>query len=106
LLKHVVFEETHPNIMLGELQEDGIERIYKSPAPDFELSQIALNSEDKYQSIAATAQVLIVIEGEAEVSEGDVSLVLKKGQATFLSAESNYSITSSSFATMYKATAP
>ena len=56
LLKHVVFEETHPNIMLGELQKDGIERIYKSPAPDFELSQIALNSETKYQSIAETAQ--------------------------------------------------
>ena len=106
LLKHVVFEETHPNIMLGELQEDGIERIYKSPAPDFELSQIALNSEAKYQSKAETAQVLIVIEGEAEVLEGDVSLVLKKGQATFLSAESNYSISSQSFATIYKATAP
>tara|TARA_R110002167_G_scaffold199501_3_gene402761 strand:- start:578 stop:1783 length:1206 start_codon:yes stop_codon:yes gene_type:complete len=106
LLKHVVFEETHPTIMLGELQEDGLERIYKSPAPDFELSQIALNSEAKYQSIAKTAQVLIVIEGEAKVSEGAVSLVLKKGQAAFLSAESNYSISSSSFATMYKATAP
>ncbi len=106
LLKHVVFEETYPNIMLGELQEDGIERIYKSPAPDFELSQIALNSEDKYQSISETAQVLIVIEGEVEVSEGDVSLVLKKGQAAFLSTESNYSITSPNFATIYKATAP
>ena len=106
LLKHVVFEETHPTIMLGELQEDGLERIYKSPAPDFELSQIALNSEAKYQSIAKTAQVLIVIEGEAKVSEGAVSLVLKKGQAAFLSAESNYSISSPSFATMYKATAP
>ncbi|SDS17651.1 mannose-6-phosphate isomerase, type 1 [Polaribacter sp. KT25b] len=106
LLKHVVFEETHPNIMLGELQEDGIERIYKSPAPDFELSQIVLKPEVKYQSIAQTAQVLIVIEGEAEVSEGAVSLVLKKGQAAFLSAESNYSISSPSFATMYKATAP
>ncbi|KGL62324.1 mannose-6-phosphate isomerase, class I [Polaribacter sp. Hel1_85] len=106
LLKHVVFEETHPNIMLGELQDDGIERIYKSPAPDFELSQILLNSENKYQSVAQTAQVLIVIEGEAEVSEGDVSLVLKKGQATFLSAESDYRITSPSLATIYKATAP
>lgn len=106
LLKHVVFEETHPNIMLGELQDDGIERIYKSPAPDFELSQILLNSENIYQSVAQTAQVLIVIEGEAEVSEGEVSLVLKKGQAAFLSAESNYRITSSSFATIYKATAP
>lgn len=106
LLKHVVFEETYPNIMLGELQDDGVERIYKSPAPDFELSQILLNSENSYQSVAQTAQVLIVIEGEAEVSEGDTSLVLNKGQAAFLTAESNYRITSQSFATIYKATAP
>lgn len=106
LLKHVVFEETHPNIMLGELQEDGIERIYKSPAPDFELSQIALNSETKYQSIAETAQILIVIEGEAEISEGDVSIGLSKGQAAFLSAESNYKVSSPNSTTIYKATAP
>jgi mannose-6-phosphate isomerase len=106
LLKHVSFEETHPNILLGELQKDGIERIYKSPAPDFELSQIALNSETRYQSKAKTAQVLIVIEGEAEISEGEISFVLKKGQSAFLSSESNYCITTPSFATFYKATTP
>lgn len=106
LLKHVIFEETNPNIMLGELQEDGIERIYKSSASDFELSQIVLNSETKYQSKTKTAQILFVIEGEAEVSEGGISLVLNKGQAAFLSSESNYRIISTSLATIYKATAP
>jgi mannose-6-phosphate isomerase len=106
LLKHVIFEETNPNILLGELQEDGIERIYKSSASDFELSQIVLNSETKYQSKTKTAQILFVIEGEAEVSEGGISLVLNKGQAAFLSSESNYRIISTSLATIYKATAP
>lgn len=106
LLKHVVFEETNPNIMLGELQEDGIERIYKSPAPDFELSQIAISSKENYNSSTKTAQILIVIEGEIKVVEGDTSLVLRKGQAAFLAAESNYSITTPNSAIVYKATAP
>ena len=106
LLKHVVFEETNPDIMLGELQEDGIERIYKSPAPDFELSQIAISSKVNYNSIAKTAQILIVIEGEIKINEGNTSLVLSKGKAAFLAAESNYSITTPNSAIVYKATAP
>lgn len=106
LLKHVVFEETNPDIMLGELQEDGIERIYKSPAPDFELSQIAISSKDNYNSVAKTAQIIIVIEGEIKVVEGDSLLVLGKGDAAFLAAESNYNITTSKSAIVYKATAP
>lgn len=106
LLKHVVFEETNPDIMFGELQEDGIERIYKSPAPDFELSQISMCSADKYMSKAKTAQILIVIEGEVEVSEGKTALVLAKGQSGFLSASCEYNITTPNSAILYKATAP
>ncbi|MFD1292388.1 mannose-6-phosphate isomerase, class I [Lutibacter holmesii] len=106
LLKHIVFEETNPNIMMGELQNDGIERIYKNPAPDFELSQIAISSKEKYNSIAKTAQILIVIDGEIIIVEGDTTLILNKGQAAFLEAESNYYITTTSSAIVYKATAP
>ena len=106
LLKHVLFEETTPNIMLGVLQEDGIERIYKSPASDFELSQIAISSLDKYQSIAKTAQILIVIEGGVEVTEGNTSLILDKGQSAFLSAGSDYNFSTADSAILYKATAP
>lgn len=105
LLKHVAFEETVPNVMKGEAQPDGIERIYKSPAPDFELSQISLSGSMKYQSKAKTAQILMTIEGIAQVSEGDVTLNLGKGDAAFLAAGSDYQITSSS-AIIYKATAP
>jgi len=106
LLKHVAFEETFPNIMLGELQEDGIERIYRSPAPDFELSQLKLSVADVYSSESKTAQILIVIEGEAEIVEGENTLTIRKGDAAFLAAKSTYQITSPSSAIMYKATAP
>lgn len=106
LLKHVTFEETVPNIMYGELQSDGIERIYRSPAPDFELSQIKLDNNLQYVSRSKTAEILIVVEGAAQISEGDTKLNLKKGDSAVLMANSEYAINSKSKAVLYKATAP
>lgn len=106
LLKHVAFEETIPNVMQGDLQEDGIERIYKTPAPDFELSKIDIKKSDIYHSKSTTAQILIVINGEAEITETNNALNIKKGESVFLEANCKYSISTSSSATLYKATAP
>ncbi|MFY0601969.1 MAG: mannose-6-phosphate isomerase, class I [Cyclobacteriaceae bacterium] len=106
LLKHVVFEETIPNIMKGEEQTDGLERIYKSPAPDFELSQIKISRADSYLSMAKTAQILIVIQGEVEIREGETLLVLQKGDSAFVVAGGAYKISAISSAILYKATAP
>tara|TARA_R110002049_G_scaffold309212_1_gene518681 strand:- start:4098 stop:5321 length:1224 start_codon:yes stop_codon:yes gene_type:complete len=106
LLKHVAFEETIPNIMQGTLQDDGLERVYTTVAPDFELSKIDISKSDIYQSKAKTAQIVIVIEGQAEIKEGDTSIALEKGQSAFLKSESKYSISSPSSAIIYKATAP
>ena len=83
LLKHVAFEETIPNIMLGNLQDDGIERIYSTPAPDFELSKIDITKSDTYQSKSKTAQILIVIDGEGTIKEGKETLDLSKGSVSF-----------------------
>ncbi len=106
LLKHVVFEETEPYLMSGELQKDGIETIYKSPAPDFELSKIELQKTQKYQAKAKTAQILMIIEGEAMIREGKTSLKRKKGDSVLLTAEADYSISTPSKVIIYKATAP
>lgn len=106
LLKHVAFEETVPNVMQGNLQNDGIERVYKTPAPDFELSKIDLKKSNTYKSKAKTAQILIVIDGEAEIVEGNNTLKISKGESVFLEADCKYKITSLSSATLYKATTP
>ena len=106
LLKHVTFEETIPNIMYGELQNDSIERIYKSPAPDFELIQIKLDNNIKYSSKSKTAEILIAIEGDAQISESGIKIDLKKGDSVVLMANSDYTIKSVSSAILYKATAP
>jgi mannose-6-phosphate isomerase len=106
LLKHVAFEETEPYLMSGELQKDGIETIYKSPAPDFELSKIELQKTQKYHAKAKTAQILMIIEGEAMIREGETSLKCKKGDSVLLTAEADYGISSPSKVIIYKATAP
>ncbi|KXX70363.1 mannose-6-phosphate isomerase, class I [Flammeovirga sp. SJP92] len=106
LLKHVTFDETHPDVMEGELQADGLERIYKSPAPDFELSRISLKEGDQYTHTAKTAQIIIVSEGEATITEGDDTLTLTRGEVALLLVDSSYSISTSSAAVLFKATAP
>ncbi|QFZ53835.1 mannose-6-phosphate isomerase, class I [Oceanihabitans sp. IOP_32] len=106
LLKHIAFEETIPNVMRGHVQADGLERIYKTPAPDFELSKIDLIKADIYQSKAKTAQIIMVIDGEAEITESETVLQMGKGDSVFLEADAEYSITTTSNATLYKATTP
>ncbi|OIQ38417.1 MAG: mannose-6-phosphate isomerase, class I [Bacteroidetes bacterium MedPE-SWsnd-G1] len=107
LLKHVEFQETIPNIMQGELQTDGIERIYKSPAPDFELSQLVFSKEkSNYTNISKTAIIYIVVNGNAKIEDSDISIEIKKGEAIVVLAESNYSIEAEGDAILYKATAP
>ncbi|WP_420579816.1 mannose-6-phosphate isomerase, class I [Reichenbachiella sp.] len=106
LLKHVAFEETHPNIMQGELQADGLERIYKSPAPDFELSKIDLKNGDEYINTSRTAEILIVLQGEVSITQSNTEVDRSKGEAVFVAAEAEYSIQTKNEAVLYKATAP
>lgn len=106
LLDHVVFNETIPNILSGDVQHDGVERIFKSPAPDFELSQLDLNGEQSYQGKPASLEIMIVLKGEVTVSHADESIVLKKGEACAIKANTAYKIRSPSHAQIYKARCP
>lgn len=106
LLKHIKFEETFPNLIKGTVDQDGIERVYKSPAPDFELSQILLNETQKYTSHALSPQILMVIEGEAKLSNGKTEISLVTGGAAFIVAGCDYNITSGSKVEIYKASVP
>ncbi|MFY0713591.1 mannose-6-phosphate isomerase, class I [Seonamhaeicola sp. NFXS20] len=107
LLKHVTFEATVPNILKGEAQSDGLERIYKSPAPDFELSQIKLSNNNVYTSTSSSAQILMVLEGDVELSEENENVInLSKGKSALILANCKYAITAKSSAIIFKATAP
>lgn len=106
LLKHVLFEETKPNILLGNLQKDGLERIYPTEAKDFELSKIDILNNEVYKSEAKTVEILIVMGGEVAILEEKSSLYLKKGESVFFKAGSKYQIKTKDTAVIYKAKVP
>lgn len=106
LLKHVEFKETIPKIIYGKIKKDGLEKVYPSSAPDFELSQIQLNENDTYQHKSSTVEVIFVLDGDIEIIDDDLKLNLIKGQSLLILVNANYKITTSSSAILYKATTP
>ncbi|MGI9530140.1 mannose-6-phosphate isomerase, class I [Lutimonas sp.] len=106
LLKHVAFEETRPIILEGTLLQDGLERVYSSVAPDFQLSEITLKTHEVYTHEAATIEIYLLIEGEAKVVQNNASLELRKGEAFMVVANGKIEISTNSQAVMYKATTP
>lgn len=103
LLKHVVFEETVPDVLAGEAQPDGVERIYKSPAPDFELSKIAVDPQVGYKNVSSTLEIMIVLEGDVTAQAGADQMTLKRGEVLAVTAGTAYQISASSKAEIYKA---
>lgn len=106
LLKHIEFKETYPNILMGDLQSDQVERIFKSPAPDFQLSKIELGVGDEYKCASGTAEVLMVLAGELSMDGKNETLALKKGDAVFVTASSPYQIQAQDKTVIFKATTP
>ena len=103
LLKHTRFEGVDPHIIKGNVSADGLERIYPSPAPDFEVSKIDIPSGQVYNHTAKAAEILIVIKGAATI-KGDDTLALQKGQCVFAAFAASYEISTDSGAELFKAT--
>ena len=103
LIKHISFTETIPNILKGDLQKDNLERVFVTPAPDFELSEIIIPVHKVYKSISKTPQILLLLDGEVEIMENGNLLKLTKGKSVFLKANCNYKIIATKKATIYKA---
>ncbi|PWJ34169.1 mannose-6-phosphate isomerase, class I [Sediminitomix flava] len=106
LLKHVTFEAVTPNLLEGENISD-YERVYKSPAPDFELSRITLPSASTYKSVEKhAAEIIIAIEGDVTVKTDTDEFKIEKGEAFFASADAAYSIDADQESLLFRATAP
>ena len=106
LLKHVIFEETKPKILKGNTLGNNIEQVYRTPAPDFELSSLNIGLEDEYSGEASSIEIYIVMEGQAEVKENKTSIALKKGDSFMALSEAKFKISSPDKAILYKATTP
>lgn len=105
LMKHVCFKETIPTILKGDLQKDGLERIFKTTAKDFELSKIIIPVSKTYISKTKTPNILMLLEGQMKIKEHKSKsfFVLSQGESVFLKANCKYEISAISKVTIYKA---
>lgn len=77
LLKHVKCEPRVVNILNGDRMGNGL--VYKTPAPDFELSGYDLKKGDHVAIKAETTEIWLLIEGECQLTSATETVELKKG---------------------------
>jgi mannose-6-phosphate isomerase len=105
LLKHTRCEPTIPNILKGE--QKGKELIYKTPAPDFELSSFALQKGESASFTSSTAEILLLVKGVVNVDDGKSSIELKTGRPSgIVFADSAVKMTALGESLVFKATVP
>ncbi|MFK7979857.1 MAG: mannose-6-phosphate isomerase, class I [Saprospiraceae bacterium] len=106
LLTHLVFDEITPKILKGT-QISEVEKVFKTPAPDFELSEINLTKNKIYRSTQTiSAETLIIMEGTAIVKFDGKILSFSKGESFFIEANTNYTIEAENNALLFKAKVP
>ncbi len=102
LLKNLNFEGITPAILEGT-QISKNERVYKTIAPDFEVSCVSIKAGENYQNRNDNApEIFIVTDGELTVNEESY----KKGESFFINAGKTYDFNTKNIATLYKATVP
>ena len=102
LLKHLYFESVTPAILEGT-QISNEERVYKTIAPDFEVSSITIQAGETYSNQNKNApEIFIITDGELTVNNE----LYKKGESFFVNANSVYEFNTKNTATLYKATVP
>ena len=84
LLNILTFEGGTPNVFSGEMVNSQ-ERVYRTPAEEFELSRIGLAAHSRYAGDAPYGpKALLVLDGSARVSAGGQCLSVERGSITFV----------------------
>lgn len=102
LMKHTLFESVVPDVMKGNPGVGG-EVVYPCPVPDFGLSKIDLNIGESYQGKSFSLEIIIVTEGAVIVNQ---HLVLKKGEAAAILADTSFDLNATGNSTIFKAFVP
>lgn len=106
LMKHINFAPITPTVIYGT-RKNAFEEVYVSPARDFQLSRLQLNENEKASIDSATAEIFLVLNGEAEMSvqEGE-ALTIDRGEAAVAFAGSTINIKAIKDVTIFRASVP
>lgn len=102
LMRHTLFESVVPDVMKGNPGAGG-EVVYPCPVPDFGLSKIDLNIGESYQGKSFSLEIILVTEGAVIVNQ---HLVLKKGEAAAILADTSFDLNATGNSTIFKAFVP
>ncbi|MDO6431005.1 mannose-6-phosphate isomerase, class I [Flavitalea sp. BT771] len=104
LLKHVRFEATHPHI-IRENNTPGHIVIYKTPAPDFELSKINLQAGEIVTIQSHSVEIFLVLEGKVQVEDSN-GFDRKAGDAFIAFDKAKISLRADQDTLLYRASVP
>ena len=106
LLKHVKCEPTYARILSGEQVTDQ-EKLYATAAPDFQLSMFSMKAGDTVSFLPFTAEIILLTEGNAELSNGGSSLKLEPGHpSAIVFPGKEIKISSAAGAQVFRASVP
>jgi mannose-6-phosphate isomerase len=106
LLKHVKCEPTYVNILKGE-EVNGIEKVYKTPAPDFQISLFDLKAGETASFLPVTIEIILLTNGIVELSSDDQKLELKPGEPSAVAFPGKFvKLTAVTEATVFRASVP
>lgn len=78
LMKHIKCEATIPQIIMGDVNEEG-ERTYNTPVPDFNLSVFEMEKGDVASFNPTTTEIVLLTEGIVEADDDETTIKLQAG---------------------------
>lgn len=105
LMQHVSFTPTEPAVIQAK-PVAAFEKVYKTPAPDFELTVLQLKAGAGGTVNTASATILLVTQGAVTVTEAATTLTINAGQAFLATANSQFLLQASADAVLYRAAVP
>lgn len=106
LMKHIRFDATIPQVIHGT-KRNSYEEVYRSPAPDFELSRFLFHPGNAIYFHAGTAEIFIVMQGKVQFGgEEENPLVLNRGESAVAFAGSEVQIKALDESVVFRAGVP
>lgn len=105
LLEHVQFQPTVPNVITG-YSDDTHEEVFKTPAEDFQLSRIIIESHRGIALPSISGDIYFIYEGSGTVRADDETTDFRSGDSLLVPAGVVAHFGSDEKAVIYRATVP